>query len=123
MPKKRRVRLIGTTIPKHNGNQQEHDPSEPHQEVMFEDVLPDIKRHRELKSKRSIGSRRIAATISIFRKNPAFLVGDAPHIHSPVGGQGMNNGIMDAGMETGNRAQGHFNVRGSEEPASGLLRN
>ena len=26
----------------------------------------------------------------------AFLVGDAAHIHSPVGGQGMNTGIQDA---------------------------
>jgi 2-polyprenyl-6-methoxyphenol hydroxylase-like FAD-dependent oxidoreductase len=31
-----------------------------------------------------------------FRKGPAFLVGDAAHIHSPAGGQGMNTGIGDA---------------------------
>jgi 2-polyprenyl-6-methoxyphenol hydroxylase-like FAD-dependent oxidoreductase len=31
-----------------------------------------------------------------FRKRRAFLVGDAAHIHSPVGGQGMNTGIGDA---------------------------
>ena len=31
-----------------------------------------------------------------FRKGRAFLVGDAGHIHSPVGGQGMNTGIGDA---------------------------
>jgi 2-polyprenyl-6-methoxyphenol hydroxylase-like FAD-dependent oxidoreductase len=31
-----------------------------------------------------------------FRKGPAFLLGDAAHIHSPVGGQGMNTGIGDA---------------------------
>jgi 2-polyprenyl-6-methoxyphenol hydroxylase-like FAD-dependent oxidoreductase len=31
-----------------------------------------------------------------FRKGRAFLVGDAAHIHSPVGGQGMNTGISDA---------------------------
>jgi 2-polyprenyl-6-methoxyphenol hydroxylase-like FAD-dependent oxidoreductase len=31
-----------------------------------------------------------------FRKGRAFLVGDAAHIHSPVGGQGMNTGIGDA---------------------------
>ena len=31
-----------------------------------------------------------------FRDGRAFLVGDAAHIHSPVGGQGMNTGIGDA---------------------------
>lgn len=31
-----------------------------------------------------------------FRTGRAFLVGDAGHIHSPVGGQGMNTGIGDA---------------------------
>jgi 2-polyprenyl-6-methoxyphenol hydroxylase-like FAD-dependent oxidoreductase len=31
-----------------------------------------------------------------FRKGCAFLLGDAAHIHSPVGGQGMNTGIGDA---------------------------
>lgn len=31
-----------------------------------------------------------------FRKDRAFLAGDAAHIHSPAGGQGMNTGIGDA---------------------------
>ena len=31
-----------------------------------------------------------------FRKGRAFLLGDAAHIHSPAGGQGMNTGISDA---------------------------
>jgi 2-polyprenyl-6-methoxyphenol hydroxylase-like FAD-dependent oxidoreductase len=31
-----------------------------------------------------------------FRKGRAFVLGDAAHIHSPVGGQGMNTGIGDA---------------------------
>jgi 2-polyprenyl-6-methoxyphenol hydroxylase-like FAD-dependent oxidoreductase len=31
-----------------------------------------------------------------FRHGRAFLLGDAAHIHSPVGGQGMNTGIGDA---------------------------
>ena len=31
-----------------------------------------------------------------FRKGRAFLAGDAGHIHSPAGGQGMNTGIGDA---------------------------
>ena len=36
---------------------------------------------------------RVANT---FRRGRAFLLGDAAHIHSPVGGQGMNTGIGDA---------------------------
>ncbi len=31
-----------------------------------------------------------------FRQGRAFLLGDAAHIHTPVGGQGMNTGIGDA---------------------------
>jgi 2-polyprenyl-6-methoxyphenol hydroxylase-like FAD-dependent oxidoreductase len=34
--------------------------------------------------------------VTKYYKNRAFLVGDAAHIHSPVGGQGMNTGIQDA---------------------------
>src|SRR5207249_9237714 len=36
---------------------------------------------------------RVAAR---FRRGRAFVLGDAAHIHSPVGGQGMNTGIGDA---------------------------
>jgi 2-polyprenyl-6-methoxyphenol hydroxylase-like FAD-dependent oxidoreductase len=32
-----------------------------------------------------------------YREGRVFLAGDAAHIHSPVGGQGMNTGIQDAG--------------------------
>ncbi|WCT12706.1 FAD-dependent monooxygenase [Mucilaginibacter jinjuensis] len=31
-----------------------------------------------------------------FRSGRCFLIGDAAHIHSPVGGQGMNTGLQDA---------------------------
>jgi 2-polyprenyl-6-methoxyphenol hydroxylase-like FAD-dependent oxidoreductase len=34
--------------------------------------------------------------ISDYRQGHIFLAGDAAHIHSPVGGQGMNTGMQDA---------------------------
>lgn len=37
--------------------------------------------------------RRVARP---FRRGALFLAGDAAHAHSPAGGQGMNNGILDA---------------------------
>jgi 2-polyprenyl-6-methoxyphenol hydroxylase-like FAD-dependent oxidoreductase len=36
-----------------------------------------------------------------FRRGPLFLAGDAAHVHSPAGGQGMNTGIQDAATLAG----------------------
>ncbi|MFI0818667.1 FAD-dependent monooxygenase [Streptomyces sp. NPDC021098] len=37
-----------------------------------------------------------AAMAERFREGRVFLVGDAAHIHSPAGGQGLNTGVQDA---------------------------
>lgn len=93
------MRLIGTTLPKADEDHQTHDALQTHCDVTFEGVLPDIKKASKIEVKKLNwfspyrSHHRVA---SIFRKNRAFLVGDAAHIHSPVGGQGMNTGIMDA---------------------------
>ncbi len=34
--------------------------------------------------------------VTHYQKGRCFLAGDAAHVHSPVGGQGMNSGIQDA---------------------------
>jgi hypothetical protein len=48
-----------------------------------------------------------------FRVGRAFILGDAAHIHSPVGGQGMNTGIGDAinlGWKLADVQRGHANA-------------
>ncbi len=50
------------------------------------------------------------AQVPTYRFGRAFLAGDAAHVHSPAGGQGMNTGMQDAfnlGWKLGLAAQGH----------------
>jgi 2-polyprenyl-6-methoxyphenol hydroxylase-like FAD-dependent oxidoreductase len=51
----------------------------------------------KLSDARWLASFRISArSVNHTRFGRVFLVGDAAHIHSPAGGQGMNTGIQDA---------------------------
>jgi len=85
-----RVRLVGTVI---------EWPADVHGNLTFDDVHDRVIGHLKFTIDRVNWfstyhvHHRVA---SKFREGRAFLLGDAAHIHSPVGGQGMNTGIGDA---------------------------
>lgn len=72
---------------------------------MAEPTIEDVRRHmneREIDYK-SVGSPNWLAYFKLHHRivdrygdGKVFLCGDAAHIHSPIGGQGMNTGIQDA---------------------------
>jgi len=85
-----RVRLVGTIDDASEGRQQT---------LSFQDVSKAVIEHLRM----SIGAVNWFSTYRVhhrvanhFRRGRTFLAGDAAHIHSPVGGQGMNTGIGDA---------------------------
>ena len=49
--------------------------------------------HEVIWSSRFRVHHRLAET---YRRGPLLLMGDAAHVHSPAGGQGMNTGLVDA---------------------------
>jgi hypothetical protein len=70
-------------------------------DVKFEDIIPAVT--KEAGSNLSFRSCSWFSTYRIhhraaaqFRKGRCFVLGDAAHIHSPVGAQGMNTGLQDA---------------------------
>lgn len=85
-----RARLIGTV----------RDERAEHPETLkFEDVSDRAIEHLKVQVKqvRWFSTYRVHHRVTEhFRKGRAFLLGDAAHIHSPAGGQGMNTGIGDA---------------------------
>ena len=82
-------RLIGTVPEPHADNEM----------VRFEDIQAQVEELGGLKVQsvdwfsRYKVHHRVAQN---FRVGRCFIAGDAGHIHSPVGGQGMNTGIGDA---------------------------
>jgi 2-polyprenyl-6-methoxyphenol hydroxylase-like FAD-dependent oxidoreductase len=85
-----RVRLVGSV-----GD----DVAKDHEHLRLEDVQGRAMRNLRLDIKRVnwFSTYRVHHRVAQqFRRGRAFLLGDAAHIHSPVGGQGMNTGIGDA---------------------------
>ena len=70
-------------------------------DVSFDDVVPSVRGEAgatlDFRSCSWFSTYRIHhRSASRFRKGRCFLLGDAAHIHSPVGAQGMNTGLQDA---------------------------
>jgi 2-polyprenyl-6-methoxyphenol hydroxylase-like FAD-dependent oxidoreductase len=85
-----RVRLVGTVRDEFE-NQRE--------KLSWDDVSKRVVdwMHIDVKNVNWFSTYRVHHRVADnFRKGRAFLMGDAAHIHSPVGGQGMNTGIGDA---------------------------
>jgi hypothetical protein len=82
-------RLIGIVPPELEG----------HEGLTFEDLRPSVESMLGI----TVGKANWLSTYRVhhrvaehLRVNRAFLLGDAGHLHSPAGGQGMNTGIGDA---------------------------
>ena len=85
-----RARLIGSV---------RADAAQNSTELKFEDVQDRAIRNLKVEVQRVnwFSTYRVHHRVAqAFAKGRAFLLGDAAHIHSPVGGQGMNTGIGDA---------------------------
>jgi 2-polyprenyl-6-methoxyphenol hydroxylase-like FAD-dependent oxidoreductase len=90
LKRKGHLRLIGPI---------RQEPGREQDSVTFDDIGKRAAEHLKL----TIGRANWFSTYRVhhrvarrFRDGRAFLLGDAAHVHSPVGGQGMNTGIGDA---------------------------
>jgi 2-polyprenyl-6-methoxyphenol hydroxylase-like FAD-dependent oxidoreductase len=85
-----RVRLIGALVVKTDAEQAR---------LTFADVSNQAIRDLKVQVQRVnwFSTYRVHHRVAdSFRRGRAFLLGDAAHVHSPVGAQGMNTGIGDA---------------------------
>ena len=85
-----RVRLIGTM---------REESEERRENLTWDDVSKHVIdwMHLDIKRVNWFSTYRVHHRVADhFQEGRAFLMGDAAHVHSPVGGQGMNTGIGDA---------------------------
>jgi 2-polyprenyl-6-methoxyphenol hydroxylase-like FAD-dependent oxidoreductase len=85
-----RLRLIGPVS---------WEPGREHRELTFDDISERAIENLKLTIAKVnwFSTYRVHHRVATrFREGRAFLLGDAAHVHSPVGGQGMNTGIGDA---------------------------
>lgn len=91
MQGKGRVRLVGAI--------RQDQADKERSELKWEDVSTDIikRLNMQVEAVHWFSTYRVHHRVaSHFREGNVFLAGDAGHVHSPVGGQGMNTGIGDA---------------------------
>jgi 2-polyprenyl-6-methoxyphenol hydroxylase-like FAD-dependent oxidoreductase len=85
-----RLRLVGPI---------QWEPEREHRELAFDDVRGRALGNLKLSVEKVnwFSTYRVHHRVAThFRAGRVFLLGDATHLHSPVGGQGMNTGIGDA---------------------------
>jgi 2-polyprenyl-6-methoxyphenol hydroxylase-like FAD-dependent oxidoreductase len=85
-----RVRLIGAVVGKSDAERKQ---------LTFADVSDQAIRDLALEVRKVnwFSTYRVHHRVAdSFRRGRAFILGDAAHVHSPVGAQGMNTGIGDA---------------------------
>jgi 2-polyprenyl-6-methoxyphenol hydroxylase-like FAD-dependent oxidoreductase len=75
------------------------DTEAEHRDLTFDDIRQRVTKNLKLVAENVnwFSTYRVHHRVAArFREGRAFLLGDAAHVHSPVGGQGMNTGIGDA---------------------------
>ncbi|HLA56450.1 MAG TPA: FAD-dependent monooxygenase [Flavobacterium sp.] len=77
------------------------DADEDHEQYQFSDIQESIKAQIispvEFEEIKWFATYKVHSRMAnIFNKGNVFIAGDAAHIHTPAGGQGMNTGIQDA---------------------------
>ena len=89
-----RIRLVGTIR-----DEQAEQAATPTEDLSWNDVSKRVLNwiNVDIQSVNWFSTYRVHHRVAEhFRSGRAFLLGDAAHIHSPVGGQGMNTGIGDS---------------------------